>query len=105
MTIKPYSYDKAREYTNMYKTRTEYNIWVTNEMLKEAIARSCFSGLDHASIELTLYSSGFSFDDAGQVKNVIENLATIYNDEGYYINIQELFKGIKVEGYRLTVDW
>lgn len=105
MTIKPYSYNKAREYTDMYKTRTEYNIWAANESLKEAIKRSCLSGFDRANIELTLYSSGFNFDMVSQIKNIIENLATIYTDEGYYTNIQELYGGVKIEGYRLTVDW
>lgn len=106
MNIKPYSYKKARENTDMFRVKSEYHLWMANEMLRKAIKRSCLSGLDHADIELTLYTNGFNFDDVTQIEVIINDLAVIYFDEGYYTSIKELI-GVefKIEGYRLKVDW
>lgn len=106
MNIKPYSYKKARKSTDMFRVKSEYHIWMANEMLRKAIKRSCLSGLDHADIELTLYTSGFNFDDVNQIETTINDLATIYLNEGYYTNIRELIGAeFKIEGYRLRIDW
>lgn len=106
MNIKPYSYKKARKSTDMFRTKSEYNIWMANEMLKKAIKRSCLSGLDHTDIELTLYTNGFNFDDVTQIEVIINDLAVIYFDEGYYTNIKELMgTEFKIEGYRLRINW
>ena len=106
MNIKPYSYKKARKSTDMFRVKSEYNIWMANEMLKKTIKKSCLSGLDHADIELTLYTSGFNFDNITQIEVTIKDLAIIYFNEGYYTNIKELMGAeFKIEGYRLRIDW
>lgn len=106
MNIKPYSYKKARKSTDMFRVKSEYHLWMANEMLKKAIKRSCLSGLDYADIELTLYTSGFNFDDVNQIEVTIKDLADIYFNEGYYTNIKELMgTEFKIEGYRLRINW
>lgn len=106
MNIKPYSYKKARKSTDMFRVKSEYHLWMANEMLRKAIKRSCLSGFDHADIELTLYTSGFNFDDVNQIEVTIKDLADIYFNEGYYTNIKELMGAeFKIEGYHLRIDW
>ena len=79
MIIKPYSYDKAVRRSELYYEKSERHIWLANQLLKDAIKRSSFSGLRHADIELTLYSSGFYFDTVDQIDVTIRDLNEIYN--------------------------
>lgn len=106
MIIKPYSYDKAVKRTNLLFEKSERNLWVANKLLKAAIKKSSFSGLSHTDIELTLYSSGFYFDNINQIEATIKDLRDAYKEEGYYVLIKELTgENLNVEGYRLEVDW
>jgi hypothetical protein len=106
MIIKPYSYDKAVRRSELYREASERHIWLANQLLKEAIKRSSFSGLYHADIELTLYSSGFFFDSVDQIDVTVRDLREVYHEEGYSIVITEITDGqLKVQGYRLEVNW
>jgi len=106
MIIKPYSYDRAVKRTDLMSEKSERNLWIANRLLKAAIERSSFSGVSHTDIELTLYSSGFYFDNIDQIEATIKDLRDIYKEEGYYTSIEELTgTNLRVEGYRLRVDW
>lgn len=106
MIVKPYSYDKAVRRSELYEEASERQIWLANQLLKEAIKRSSFSGLRHADIELTLYSSGFDFDTVDQIDVTIRDLKDVYNDEGYGVILTEITgEQLKVQGYRLEVNW
>lgn len=106
MIIKPYSYNKAVKRTNLLFDKSERNLWVANKLLKTSIKRSSFSGLSHTDIELTLYSSGFYFDNIDQIEATIKDLRDAYKEEGYYVSIEKLTgENLNVEGYRLEVDW
>jgi len=106
MKIKPYSYDKALRRSSLMFEKSERNLWVANKRLKEAIKRSSFSGLCHADIELTFYSSDFYFDDIYQIESTMKDLKDVYKEEGYSVSIKKLIgTNLKVEGYRLEVNW
>lgn len=106
MIIKPYSYDKALRRSELYYEKSERHIWLANKLLKTAIKKSSFSGLSHTDIELTLYSSGFYFDNIDQIEATIKDLRDAYKEEGYYVSIEKLIgENLNVEGYRLEVDW
>ena len=106
MIIKPYSYDKTLRRSELYYDKSERHIWLANQLLKEAIKKSSFSGLRHADIELTLYSSGFYFDTVDQIDATVRDLKDIYKKEGYGTNIIKITGGwSEVEGYRLEVSW
>ena len=106
MIIKPYSYDKAVRRSELYYEKSERHIWLANQLLKDAIKRSSFSGLRRADIELTLYSSGFYFDTVDQIDVTIRDLKEIYNKEGYGVDIMKVTSGgSMIEGYRLEVNW
>lgn len=106
MIVKPYSYDKAVRRSELYYEKSERHIWLANQLLKEAIKKSSFSGLRHADIELTLYSGGFYFDTVDQIDVTIRDLKEVYNEEGYGVIITEITGGrLEVEGYRLEVNW
>ena len=75
-------------------------------MLKDAIKKSSFSGLRHADIELTLYSSGFYFDTVDQIDVTVRDLKEVYKEEGYGVDIMKVTSGGRmIEGYRLEVNW
>lgn len=106
MIVKPYSYDKAVGRSELYYEKSERHIWLANQLLKEAIKRNSFSGLRHADIELTLFSGGFSFDSVDQIDVTVRDLKEVYNEEGYGVVITEVIgRQLKVEGYRLEVNW
>lgn len=106
MIVKPYSYDKAVRRSELYYEKSERHIWLANQLLKEAIKRSSFSGLRHADIELTLFSGGFSFDSIDQIDVTIRDLKEVYKEEGYGVVITEVTDGqLEVQGYRLEVNW
>lgn len=106
MIIKPYSYDRAVKRTDLMAEKSERNLWMANRLLKAAIERSSFSGISHTYIELTLYSSGFYFDNIDQIEATIKDLRDIYKEEGYYASIEKLTgENLRIEGYRLEVDW
>lgn len=106
MIIKPYSYDQAVRRSELYYEKSERHIWLANQLLKDTIKRSSFSGIRHAYIELTLYSGGFYFDNIDQIESTIKDLRDVYKEEGYGVVITEITGGqLKVEGYRLEVDW
>lgn len=106
MIVKPYSYDKAVRRSELYYEKSERHIWLANQLLKEAIKRSSFSGLRHADIELTLFSGGFSFDSIDQIDVTIRDLKEVYKEEGYGVVITEVTgRQLKLEGYRLEVNW
>lgn len=106
MIVKPYSYDKAVRRSELYEEASERHIWLANQLLKEAIKKSSFSGLRHADIELTLYSGGFYFDTVDQIYVTITDLKDIYNKEGYGVILTEVTGGqLGVQGYRLEVNW
>ena len=106
MIVKPYSYDKAVRRSELYYEKSERHIWLANQLLKEAIKKSSFSGLRHVDIELTLYSSGFYFDTIDQIDVTVRDLKEVYNEEGYGVIITEITGGRnEVEGYRLEVRW
>jgi hypothetical protein len=106
MIIKPYSYDRAVKRTDVMSEKSERNLWMANKLLKAAIEKSSFSGISHTDIELTLYSSGFYFDDIYQIEATIKDLRDAYKKEGYYVSIEKLTgTNLKVEGYRLEVNW
>ena len=106
MNIKTYSIKKAIERTNFYSGRIDQNLWIANKMLKESIKRRSFSGENRADVEVTLYTSGVSFDDIYQIETIIDDLADCYKKEGYSTCIEELSGSLfKIEGYRLTVLW
>lgn len=106
MIVKPYSYDKAVRRSELYYEKSERHIWLANQLLKDAIKKSSFSGLRRADIELTLYSSGFCFDTVNQIDVTLRDLKDIYNKEGYGVDIMKITSGrCEVEGYRLEVNW
>lgn len=106
MIIKPYPYDKALRRSELFYEKSERHIWLANQLLKEAIKKSSFSGLYHADIELTLYSSGFFFDNIDQIWVTVSDLETFYHDEGYSTSFIPLKNGTgEIEGYRLEVGW
>jgi len=106
MIVKPYSYDKAARRSALYEEASERHIWLANQLLKESIKRSSFSGLRHADIELTLYSNGFFFDNIDQIWVTATDLEQFYQKEGYNTILIPLKNGIReIEGYRLEVNW
>lgn len=106
MIVKPYSYDKAVRRSELYYKKSERHIWLANQLLKDAIKKSSFSGLRHADIELTLYSSGFYFDTVDQIDVTLRDLKEIYNEDGYGVDIMKVTSGGReIEGYRLEVNW
>ena len=106
MIVKPYSYDKAVRRSELYYEKSERHLWLANQLIKDAIKKSSFSGLRCADIELTLYSSGFYFDTVDQIDVTIRDLKEIYNKEGYGVDIMKVtIGGSMIEGYRLEVDW
>lgn len=106
MIVKPYSYDKAVKRSELYYEKSERHIWLANQLLKEAIKKSSFSGLRHADIELTLYSSGFYFDTVDQIDVTARDLKEVYKEEGYGVDIMKITSGRReTEGYRLEVYW
>lgn len=106
MIVKPYSYDKAVRRSELYYEKSERHIWLANQLLKEAIKKSSFSGLRHADIELTLYSSGFYFDTVSQIDVTVRDLQEVYKEEGYGVDIIKITSGRReTEGYRLEVYW
>lgn len=109
MIVKPYSYDKAVRRSELYSEASERDIWLANQLLKDAIKKSSFSGFRSADIELTLYSSGFCFDTVDQIDVTVRDLKEVYHEEGYGVIITEI-KGFvnersEVAGYRLEVRW
>ena len=106
MKITPYPYNKAVERTQLYEYPSERNLWLANKILKKAIKRSSFSGLRHTDIEITLYSSGFEFDNEGQIYATVTDLKDMYDKVGYVARIRELTNGWRqINGYRLEVTW
>lgn len=106
MIVKPYSYDKAVRRSELYYEKSERHIWLANQLLKDAIKKSSFSGLRHADIELTLYSSGFYFDTVDQIDVTVRDLKEVYKEEGYGVDIMKVTSGGRmIEGYRLEVSW
>lgn len=107
MIVKPYSYDKAVRRSELYNEASERHIWLANQLLKDAIKKSSFSGFRHADIELTLYSSGFLFDNINQIWVTTSDLEQFYHEEGYGTSFIPLKNGLtgKIEGYRLEVNW
>lgn len=106
MTIKPYSIKKAMERTDLHSGKIDRNLWIANKMLKEAIKNRSFCGESDADIELTLYTTETNFEDIYQIEDVIDELSNCYEKEGYSTCIRELTgTTLKIEGYRLTVDW
>lgn len=106
MIVKPYSYYKAARRSSLYEEASERQIWLANQLLKESIKRSSFSGLRHADIELTLYSNGFFFNSVDQIDVTTRDLEEVYQKEGYNTILIPLKNGIgKIEGYRLEVNW
>lgn len=106
MIVKPYSYDKAVRRSELYYEKSERHIWLANQLLKDAIKKNSFSGLRHADIELTLYSSGFYFDTVDQIDVTLRDLKEVYKEEGYGVDIMKVTSGgCEIEGYRLEVNW
>ena len=106
MIVKPYPYNIAVKCSELYYERSERHIWLANQVLKDAIKKSSFSGFRSADIELTLYSSGFYFDTVDQIDVTVRDLKDIYKKEGYGTDIMKITSGgLEIEGYRLEVNW
>ena len=96
---KPFNIGRARERTQHYADQSERDIWIYNEKLKHEIEQCSFSGMNEATVDITLPK----FNESGSIVN---KLSDMYIKEGYDIRVDRLVNGLDTfTGYRFTVIW
>lgn len=96
---KPFNIGRARERTCHYADQSERDLWIYNEKLKHEIEQCSFSGMNEATVDITLSKDNES-------TSITNELSSMYIKEGYNVKIDRLINGLDTfSGYRLTVSW
>ena len=99
---KAYDINEARRRARYFEEQSERDLWKANEALKKDIDQQSYRGETWAcaDIDFSTYGEQGSF-----VTSV--DLADIYREVGYKVNIKELFNSADddVKGYRVEVSW
>lgn len=102
---KAYDINEARRRARYFEEQSERNLWEANEALKKDIDQQSYRGETWACVDLLFKNYMGDGEQASIVTSA--DLADMYRDAGYKVDIKELFDSVDddVKGYRVEVSW